>query len=106
MINRILERFETEKAKGYYDHDSVIGEKNVWAKAISIVKEESQNGGWIPCSERLPEDSRSVITYTKEGGVAEGSYSRHSEEWTVFRWNVRNANVIAWMPLPEPYKGW
>ena len=39
MISRILERFEAEKAKGHYDFNSVIGEKNVWQKAIDIVQE-------------------------------------------------------------------
>ena len=73
-------------------------------EACLVACEVMDKTKWIPCSERLPEDSRSVITYTNEGGVAEGSYSPHSEEWTVFRWSVSNAKVIAWMPLPEPYR--
>lgn len=59
---------------------------------------------WIPVSERLPEDSRSVLIYTKEGGVAEGKYSKRTESWIQFRWSVPYAKVLAWMPLPEPYK--
>ena len=39
MIEKILERLEAEKAKGHYDFNSVIGEKNVWQKAIEIVQE-------------------------------------------------------------------
>ena len=37
-MERIMEQFEKEREKGFYDHDSVIGEKNVWTKAIEIVK--------------------------------------------------------------------
>lgn len=59
---------------------------------------------WIPCSEMLPEDSRSVLIYTKDGRIAEGCYTHEGLEWWQFRWNVRNPDVIAWMPFPEPYK--
>ena len=68
------------------------------------IKKCPKCGEWIPCSERLPEDSRSVLIYTKEGRVAEGCYNQEGLEWWQFRWSVRNPHVIAWMPLPEPYE--
>ena len=33
---------EEQKVKGIYDSSSIIGEKNVWAKAIEIVKQEAE----------------------------------------------------------------
>ena len=64
-FEKIIEKLEEEKVKGIYDSSSIIGEKNVWHKAIEIVKQEAEqfgrdtnvgSNGWIPCSERLPEE--------------------------------------------------
>jgi hypothetical protein len=69
---------------------------------------ELPNGGWIPVSERLPEDRELVLFSTKTDRVFEGRYfdDNTDHQWYAFRdecfaWN----NVVtAWMPLPEPYK--
>lgn len=68
---------------------------------------------WIPCSERLPEPNRIVICYISTGAT---------ETYFLALWNdVQKAweegiggcrllerdlgyKVIAWMPLPDPYK--
>lgn len=69
----------------------------------------SAEAEWIPCSERLPEARRSVIISTKEW-TGEGCYwetTEHHVIWKCYRWNATywDDEVIAWMPLPEPYKG-
>lgn len=67
---------------------------------------------WIPCSERLPEEEGEYVTTLKDymgeftsshafDGKEFGFYS-HDEHDNV-KWNPVT-NVIAWMPLPEPYK--
>ena len=61
--------------------------------------------GWIPCSERLPEDGERVLTQSvfKSYGVGihflqEGNwYDRHG----LYCYN--KDDVIAWQPLPEPF---
>ena len=58
---------------------------------------------WIPCSERLPEDSDCyIVTYNAQKG---------NDRWTACNWYSANhggwdrgCNPVAWMPLPEPYK--
>lgn len=61
---------------------------------------------WIPCSERLPE-KEGYYLITKEClgfvGVDTRYYytERDSGYWSLYE----NGTVIAWMPLPEPYKG-
>ncbi|WP_303168276.1 DUF551 domain-containing protein [[Ruminococcus] lactaris] len=72
---------------------------------------ELANQGWIPCSERLPEDGQTVLAYI--GGRHNScNYlcACHTVEEYTDRWrNARTGfailcEVIAWMPLPEPYK--
>ena len=63
---------------------------------------------WIPVSERLPKARESVILSTKEW-TGEGCYwetTKHHVIWKGYRWNATywDDEVIAWMPLPKPYK--
>jgi len=64
---------------------------------------------WIPVSERLPNARQSVILSTKEW-TGEGCYwetTEHHVIWKGYRWNATywDDEVIAWMPLPESWKG-
>lgn len=64
---------------------------------------------WIPCSERLPMMSGYVLTYRPTMGMRmlvdsyEGYYGEDDIEWHE-GWVYGGDKVIAWMPLPEPYK--
>ena len=63
---------------------------------------------WIPVSERLPTARQSVILSTKDW-TGEGCYwetTEHHVIWKGYRWNATywDDEVIAWCPLPEPYK--
>lgn len=64
---------------------------------------------WIPCSERLPSRQENVIVTI---------YDDHGDtpwEYTTNAWHIDGVwiadndivcgSVIAWMPLPEPWKG-
>ena len=58
---------------------------------------------WIPVSERLPEkNGRYLVSNTKWGA--------NEVDWNIFYKEPKEGwlweeGVIAWMPLPEPYKG-
>ena len=92
--------------------DSAKGYAHGVAKAIEIVKQEAKqyNNGWIPYSERLPDDKQRCLTTAKIYfvpdhvdeednyiGVAIDTY------FEKFGWSS-NPEVIAWQPLPEPYQ--
>lgn len=65
---------------------------------------------WIPCVERQPEDGQVVILCTGYGSikVAERHKMCCRHEWTVhmtgFNKAIDDNEVVAWMPLPQPYK--
>ena len=68
---------------------------------------------WIPCSERLPEEAGQyliTVKYKHVNDSYEDVYAEHGE-WFDGRWDMfcfghcgEVEDIIAWMPLPEPYK--
>ena len=79
---------------------------------------------WIPVTEQLPEEDKEVlITYRYKEGEGDTSHSDiditsygqmyfggqkvgRVKHWRApFEYFESNYEVIAWMPLPEPYKG-
>ena len=68
-----------------------------------------QESRWIPVSERLPEENKTVIASTKYGVYPEARYTKEDGwEWAYESgadyWEEIACDVLAWMPLPEPYK--
>ena len=70
---------------------------------------------WILCSERLPEEKINPITHDFEevlgttiwGDVRHYKYGTpigHDEAHFWYGFGTMDEEVIAWMPLPEPYK--
>lgn len=73
-------------------------------------------GGWIPVEDRLPKgdgnDGELIVT-DKDGRVWSGIYYGITEEtdeepcfhkWDEEMWHCYKPDVIAWRPLPEPYR--
>lgn len=83
-----------KKAKrGLYLRDI---EKSIRKMMIDqIANEKKQESKWIPVSERLPDKDGSYLVTVKQGYVTLGIWLGIAENWT---------EVIAWIPLPQPYK--
>lgn len=67
--------------------------------AAPTIKPEPQ---WIPCSERLPEKEGNYLI------TAQPAYN-HAKDIRIAHWSSRwvgyvKSEIIAWMPLPEPYE--
>lgn len=78
--------------------------------ALNIAIEALQNEPrWIPCSERLPEIGHNILITNRQGYTGEGEYKGHNgyhHVWYQYRWNATlwEDEVLAWMPLPEPFR--
>lgn len=110
-VEKVVEELKNEKE---FWNDATcnkeIGKQKArsYAYAIEIVQSNGflkttlkNNNGWIPCSERLPEtfEPKAYLT-TNEDGMIGVSYYHHG--WSNGYESV--FDVIAWQPLPEPYK--
>lgn len=77
-------------------------------KAKQIVQEvaEEYNGGWIACSERLPEESGTYIVNAIENNIIHVTFAKWMPRMK--KWNLTGCRsywkVNAWQPLPEPFK--
>ena len=77
---------------------------------IKTIEEQPRVGEWIPCSERLPEAEGEYLCslyyaippynlFHPENDIYIHTISIQKFDGTSFK-----SSVIAWMPLPEPYK--
>lgn len=106
-------------SKGCQEWRGIFGmcEENILA--LPSAQPEQQ---WIPCSERLPEEDVEVlISYRYKDGEGDTSHvnidittygqmyfggnkvGNHKHWRAPFEYFESNYEVIAWMPLPEPY---
>lgn len=71
--------------------------------ALDIAIKTLEQTRWISCSERLPEENIHVLCQFYMGGMAE-CYHAHGMWHIVGGLRISCDEVVAWMPLPEPYK--
>ena len=84
----------------------------MYSKKIVQEVAEEYNGGWIACSERLPEEKINPITkdyyvypvtYRNENIEDVRYYSYGNGHWHHCL-QIMDDFVVAWQPLPQPYK--
>lgn len=96
-----------EKPAPTAQHLSAIFDCEDTIEALPSAQPEQR---WIPCSERLPEDEEEVIVSVRDDSGDNtldysscGWYACAGDFWVVD--NEANERVVAWMPLPKPWKG-
>lgn len=129
-FEKILDRLE--ELKNHY-HKCCLFDYNEGAEvalteAMLIVQEvaEEYKGGWIACSERLPEERDWYLAVFEEvdtgfigipyiADYLMGSHTKFTTEdgWIIHNCSDRedesaeyykNLRCVAWQPLPEPFK--
>lgn len=85
--------------------------KTILVRAINTLI-RSLEPQWIPCAEKLPGEDKYVLVCLGGDSPEDQSYCRMAVGWRENGyWNCWDdkadprMNVIAWMPLPKPYKG-
>lgn len=86
-------------------NEEKLSNEDVLGDVIIKIRNQAKIKGWIPCSERLPDKTgryyivsvksiASDMEYTRPALYDNDGFSTKIDEW-----------VVAWQPLPEPYKG-
>lgn len=110
MISREAAILEIERFNGYID-DDMVGRIQTALRRLPAAEPKTRK--WIPMSERNPMVGQDVLVTTRNGRIYVVTYA--IKEWIpehCFLWKPNfmgteylDANdVIAWMPLPEPYQ--
>ena len=61
---------------------------------------------WIPCGERLPEGFQTcIVTDEWRQCSYEYDYNPKNEFVKKYGWRYNGRKIVAWMPMPEPWKG-
>ena len=116
-FEKILERLEELIEKSYYEftegsHHAGI-RNSAYRKVNKIIHKvaEEYNNGWIPISDRLPENDKYILLSFDnfsvpmigryEGYESGGAFYIGDEDTTCSK---QDLFVNAWQPLPEPYQ--
>lgn len=82
-----------DEIAGAYNEGYMCGNKEEKARL---------QGEWIPVSDKLPEEGKSVLVCLQtQGGMSQYVSERFNEKY----WSALGGRTpLAWQPLPEPYK--
>ena len=115
FIEKLIGKLEGVKSEVNTPADNVwnnavkvcIDNANELAEEYKLLENiEQLNNGWIPCTERLPEEATTyevteeVIVNSKKQYIVVHRLFGTEGQWIL----PPNRKVIAWMPLPSPYK--
>ncbi len=116
-----------DKYSGCYKYAGVYVKviQDMIEQLLADLEQDEKENGWIPVSERLPEDEKEyLVTLEKVYGTPEKLYGIanylkfgdagywNEKKYGYLEWDkysdghggTKMYKVIAWMPLPEPYK--
>lgn len=115
VLEKILEEIKEVEKKFVVGHEVLfaLGATGIATEIEEIIRShmnDEDNNGWIPVEDGLPEEGEEVEVTIEEMADSAGGMRYYTktawvqeERWVIKR-NPCNPRVIAWRPLPEPYK--
>ena len=86
------------------DPERLKGVDRLYLEKCQEVSALTKRMRWIPVAERLPDSGNEVLTYIRHNYAEDGWRAYRVYEYTDHWVGMGNlCEVIAWMPLPEPY---
>jgi hypothetical protein len=76
--------------------------ENLIAHGVRLEEKQATSDGWISVKDRLPEEMRAVIVWTKDRARGEAWLAEDGFEWCE---SGERADVTHWMEFPQPPKG-
>lgn len=121
VLEKILEEIEEVEKKFVVGHEVLfaLGATGLASEIEKIIRSHMEeykdtnaisNDGWISVEERLPEDREEIEVTIEEKTDEDGGKRYYTvRSWLqdgrwIIRQNPYEPRVIAWQPLPEPYK--
>ena len=93
---------DSESPMTYQDKRLLELNKSITQKIKAL---PSVDAGWIPVTEKLPEKFQTCIVTDEWRQCAyEYDYNPENEFTKKYGWRYNGRKIIAWMPLPDPYK--
>lgn len=114
-LEKILKEIKEVEKKFVVGHEVLfaLGATGIATEIEEIIRlhmNDEDNNGWIPVEERLPEvpkeleDAHCPEFNVTIKGAEKATTLKYSWDGAWFDDNGNVYNVIAWRPLPEPYK--
>ena len=105
-MNKLLDSLHKKILK------SKFAEEVTEAEIDALVEAKEYNGGWIPCSDKLPEidgNTSDVVLVCTFDGFQHMAFWCDDEKWRYCESGmIKNTmvwtEILAWQPLPAPYQ--
>lgn len=101
-VKELLKKYIEADNQILEERDAFVTFQELINELQEAIEQDENENGWIPVSERLPEDGTYITTL-------DGELVGQKEPFTGMcgiengKWDDEDC-VIAWMSLPEPYK--
>ena len=107
-VKELLKKYIETDNQILEERDAFITFPELIDELQEAIEQDEKENGWIPVGERLPEECENVLTSVKFTGCLGryGTFKKngHIDYYGNWRGDCIGGEVIAWMPLPEPYK--
>lgn len=93
-MGAVQDHFNADGFKGYYDGQKMMD------RITALPSAEPKTGEWIPFNEKLPREYAQYLVCSESGERL--VYWLEDSDWV--RGMIEKEGIIAWMPLPMPYR--